>query len=408
MKIECDQKGGVKMEESHNFYLNDYTEFVKQATDIIESNKNSKNYVIMYADLTNFQLVNDFYGFIEGDRFLLEFAKFLSMSPRTILCGRVFSDHFLRLSLFEDNCDIESVTRNYEQKLETFISSQEEHHPDSKIAVAAGLCPVKLEEKAIIKAIDQANIARKEAKKDNHCKLVWFNEDMQKFINKRKILEIEIQNALRNKLFTFYLQPKVNINTGKIVGSEALARLIKDNKVIYPDQFIEIMEKNETIIDLDFLICQQVCRYLRERIDQGKKLIPVSMNMSRMHVYETGFVARVNKIVNKYNIPPYLLEFELTETVILKNLTKVREVADELRSFGYRVSIDDYGTGYSGMNIWQDLNFDIVKLDRSYITKRESNNNRNNIIIPAIVDICNKLRQQLFVKELKHWINVYI
>ena len=157
MKIECDQKGGVKMEESHNFYLNDYTEFVKQATDIIESNKNSKNYVIMYADLTNFQLVNDFYGFIEGDRFLLEFAKFLSMSPRTILCGRVFSDHFLRLSLFEDNCDIESVTRNYEQKLETFISSQEEHHPDSKIAVAAGLCPVKLEEKAIIKAIDQAN-----------------------------------------------------------------------------------------------------------------------------------------------------------------------------------------------------------------------------------------------------------
>lgn len=279
MKIECDQKGGVKMEESHNFYLNDYTEFVKQATDIIESNKNSKNYVIMYADLTNFQLVNDFYGFIEGDRFLLEFAKFLSMSPRTILCGRVFSDHFLRLSLFEDNCDIESVTRNYEQKLETFISSQEEHHPDSKIAVAAGLCPVKLEEKAIIKAIDQANIARKEAKKDNHCKLVWFNEDMQKFINKRKILEIEIQNALRNKLFTFYLQPKVNINTGKIVGSEALARLIKDNKVIYPDQFIEIMEKNETIIDLDFLICQQVCRYLRERIDQGKKLIPAIVDI---------------------------------------------------------------------------------------------------------------------------------
>ena len=137
------------MEESHNFYLNDYTEFVKQATDIIESNKNSKNYVIMYADLTNFKLVNDFYGFIEGDRFLLEFAKFLSMSPRTILCGRVFSDHFLRLSLFEDNCDIESVTRNYEQKLETFISSQEEHHPDSKIAVAAGLCPVKLEEMCI-------------------------------------------------------------------------------------------------------------------------------------------------------------------------------------------------------------------------------------------------------------------
>ena len=125
------------------------------------------------------------------------------------------------------------------------------------------------------------------------------------------------------------------------------------------------------------------------------------MNMSRMHVYETGFVARVNKIVNKYNIPPYLLEFELTETVILKNLTKVREVADELRSFGYRVSIDDYGTGYSGMNIWQDLNFDIVKLDRSYITKRESNNNRNNIIIPAIVDICNKLQTTIICEGVE-------
>ena len=83
------------------------------------------------------------------------------------------------------------------------------------------------------------------------------------------------------------------------------------------------------------------------------------------------------------------------------NLTKVREVADELRSFGYRVSIDDYGTGYSGMNIWQDLNFDIVKLDRSYITKRESNNNRNNIIIPAIVDICNKLQTTIICEGVE-------
>ena len=384
-------KGGGIMEENHSFYLNDYTEFVKEATDIIYNTTN-KNYVIMYADLTNFQLVNDFYGFIEGDRFLLEFAEFLSKSPRTKLCGRVFSDHFLRLSLFEDDCDLEQVTSEYEAKLEEFILQQEEFHPDSKVTVAAGLCQIQIMDQAVIKAIDQANIARKEAKKDNHCRLIWFNQAMQDFINNRKLREVEIHNALRNKLFTFYLQPKVNINTGKIVGSEALARLVKDGKVIYPDQFIEIMEKNETIIDLDFLICEQVCQYLKERIDHHQKLIPVSMNMSRMHVYETDFVNKVNRIVERYQIPPYLLEFEITETVILKNLNKVRSVADQLRSYGYRVSIDDYGTGYSGMNIWQDLNFDIVKLDRSYILKRELVNNRNNIIIPAIVDICNKLQ----------------
>lgn len=380
------------MERSHSFYLNDYSEFIEQANTIISNNKQTKNYVIMYADLTNFQLVNDFYGFIEGDRFLLEFADFLNKSPRTKLCGRVFSDHFLRLSLFEDGCNLDAVSKDYEEQLEKFILCQEEHHPDSKITVAAGLCQIREGENAIVKAIDQANIARKAAKKENHCKLVWFNQDMQDSINKRKSLEIEIQKALRNKLFSFYLQPKVNINTGQIVGSEALARLVKDDQIIYPDQFISIMEDNETIIDLDFLICEQVCKYLHNRIKDNKKLIPISMNMSRMHVYEANFIDKINQIVNNYQIPPYLLEFELTETVILKNLNKVREVADQLRSCGYRVSIDDYGTGYSGMNIWQDLNFDIIKLDRSYITKRELTNNRNDIIIPAIVDICNKLQ----------------
>lgn len=389
------------MRESYNFYLNDYSEFVKQATDIISNSKKNKNYVIMYADLTNFQLINDFYGFIEGDRFLLEFANFLNKSPRTKLCGRVFSDHFLRLSLFEDGCDIELVTRKYEEKLEEFISHQEEHHPDSKITVSAGLCQVKSGFQAIVKAIDQANLARKVAKKENHCKLVWFNQDMQEFINKRKSLEIEIQNALRNKLFSFYLQPKVNINTGQIVGCEALARLIKENRVIYPDQFIEIMEDNETIIDLDFLIFRQVCEYLHSQIINNKKLIPISMNMSRMHVYETDFIDKINNIVNEYQIPPYLLEFELTETVILKNLHKVREVADQMRKRGYRVSIDDYGTGYSGMNIWQDINFDIIKLDRSYITRREFPDNRNDIIIPAIVNICDKLQTTIICEGVE-------
>lgn len=391
----------IFMQDSHNFYLNDYSEFIKQANAIITNNGKNKNYVIMYADLTNFQLVNDFYGFIEGDRFLLEFAEFLNRSPRTKLCGRVFSDHFLRLSLFEDDCDIDAVTNEYQQKLEEFIKSQEEHHPDSKITVAAGLCQIKDESKAVVKAIDQANIARKAAKKDNHCKLVWFNQDMQEMINRRKSLEIEIQNALRNKSFMFYLQPKVNINTGKIVGCEALARLIKNGRIIYPDQFIEIMEENESIIDLDFLICEQVCQYLHNRIKENKILIPISMNISRMHVYEKDFINKINRIVDEYQIPPYLLEFELTETVILKNLNKVRKVVDQLRKFGYRVSIDDYGTGYSGLNIWQDLNFDIIKLDRSFITKRDLNNNRNDIIIPAIVDICNKLQTTIICEGVE-------
>lgn len=389
------------MQDNHNFYLNDYSEFIKQANAIIAGSGKNKNYVIMYADLTNFQLINDFYGFIEGDRFLLEFAGFLNKSPRTKLCGRVFSDHFLRLSLFEDDCDIDAITNQYQHKLDEFIRSQEEYHPDSKIAVAAGLCQVKDESEAVVKAIDQANIARKVAKKDNHCKLVWFNQEMQETINKRKSLEIEIQNALRNKLFTFYLQPKVNINTGKIVGCEALARLIKDGRIIYPDQFIEIMEDNETIIDLDFLICEQVCQYLHNRIKENKMLIPISMNMSRMHVYEKDFINKINRIVDKYQIPPYLLEFELTETIILKNLNKVREVSDQLRNAGYRTSIDDYGTGYSGLNIWQDINFDIIKLDRSFITKRELNNNRNDIIIPAIVDICNKLQTTIICEGVE-------
>lgn len=389
--------GGKETEDKRNplFYLNDYSEFIKQSTVIMKNNI-KKRFAIMYADITGFQLVNDFYGFIEGDRLLKEMADFLTASPRTQVCGRVFSDHFLRLALFEDSLDVEQATIEYECDMKQFLEKQRMHHPNCKLHIACGLCLIPDGIDGLVAAIDNANIARKESKSLQRTRIIWFNQAMREKISRRKALEVEIQSALRNGEFSFYLQPKVNLHTGKIIGAEALARWIKaDGKVIYPDEFIPLMEQNESIVDLDFFIYRKVCEYLHDKLKRGEKTVPISVNLSRVHLCQPNIASRIHALVSSYQISPYLLEFELTETLLMDDFGVAKEIIDRLRDYGYKTSIDDYGSGFTGINVWQRMNFDVLKLDKDFMCADDVQARRNDIIILATVDICRKLQTAL-------------
>lgn len=367
-----------------------YEEFIEEANHKVEEAGDGSCFFIMYLDMAGFQLVNDFYGVDEGNRFLLATEEFLRKLPDTILCSRVFSDHYLYLGKVEKGASLFPVSEYICERLRLFLERERVHHNSCNLHFMGGLCQVAEKAAGVMAAIDNANIARKKAKGMMRTCLLWFDDDMQKRISQIKKMEVDIQDAFCHDEFTFYLQPKVNLKTGKIVGAEALARWIRpDGEAVPPDRFIPIMEQNETVTRLDFVIYRKVCQFLRQMIEDGKKPLPVSVNMSRIHTKFPDTALRIHRLVQTYGIPPYLLEFELTESVLMEDFTVVKRLMSRLRSYGYSTSIDDYGSGYSGLMVFQELDFDVLKLDRSFLSDDEYKSRRNDKIITRIVALAN-------------------
>lgn len=367
-----------------------YEQFIEEAEYRIDEAGDASCFFVMYLDIAGFQLVNDFYGVEEGNRFLTALEAFLRQLPNTRLCSRVFSDHYLCLSEVEPGVPLLAVSEKIEERLHYFLEVERIHHRSCNLHLIGGLCCVKKGPRSVQMAIDSANIARKKAKGVLCTSLLWFDEDMQEKIIQVKKMEVDIQDALYRDEFTFYLQPKINLMSGKIVGAEALARWIRPNgEEVPPDVFIPVMEQNETVAQLDFVIYGKVCRFLKKMMESGLKPLPISVNMSRIHTRYPDTAMRIQNLVEHYGIPPYLLEFELTESVLMEDFTVAKDIMSRLRSYGYKTSIDDYGSGFSGVMVFQELDFDVLKLDRTFLVDDEEKSRRNDKIIKRVVTLAN-------------------
>ena len=211
----------------------------------------------------------------------------------------------------------------------------------------------------------------------------------------RKQVEIltSMEKALLNHEFVIFLQPKVELKgKNNIVGAEALVRWIKsDGKIIPPMDFIPIFEKNGFVVNVDFCVYEQVCEFLSQRIKEGKKVVPVSVNVSRVHLEKEDFVERIDNLVTKYNIPRHLLEFELTENILFENADKAISVMNRLREMNFTVSMDDFGSGYSSLNLLKKLPVDVLKMDRGFLDNEEVKGN-DEIVIKSIIEMAKKMQ----------------
>ena len=203
----------------------------------------------------------------------------------------------------------------------------------------------------------------------------------------------DMENALRDREFVVYLQPKIDLKNHIITGAEALIRWIKpDGSMIFPNDFIPVFEKNKTITLLDYFVYEEVCKYLAERIAKKERLVCVSMNVSRIHLNSIDkLVSYIGGLLDKYKIPPYLLEFELTETVFTDTIDDTVEVMRRLREMGVKVAMDDVGSGYSSLNVLSKLPLDVLKLDKEFLKDFETDP-EGKIIIPSIIDMAKKLK----------------
>ncbi|MDO4545205.1 MAG: GGDEF domain-containing protein [Bacillota bacterium] len=364
--------------------------FIANAENIIAESNRKGTYLLFYFDITNFESVNQIYGLRAGDRLLQEVEEELNAFPDVVLCDRIFSDHFLSLAIFDDPISPKTIMNEYRERARTFLGRQEKYFPNCRLKVSCGICPV--EDGDILTAMDEANVARKESKKQGSSHAVWFDRSMQEYLEKRYEKEKEINLAMRERRLCFYLQPKVNIKTGEILGAEALVRgIARNGQIVGPGYFLPIMESEGSIIDLDFMVCEQVCEHMALRREKKLPIVCTSVNLSRLHLYEEDTAERLHEIVSSYDIPPEYIEFELTENIFLREFDSAKRLLNRLRGYGYKVSIDDFGSGYSGINIWQEMDFDVLKLDRSFLDEDEEHRQRNEALLPNLVDISNRL-----------------
>lgn len=346
--------------------LPNYSKFLTMSEQYLQGvNKADKSsYFFMYVDFENFQYMNEIYGYSVGDAVLRRFAGYLKDFNKSVYFSRITSDHYC--GLFRDD---ERNLEEIKKYLISFCDIINKEYPLGNVNLVCGFSQVMgNDDEAVSVLVDCANVARKHGKgKGETCFFLY--SDKIKIQNETEMNVVtHMTTALENREFQAYLQPKVSLHTGKIVGAEALVRWQRGEGILfYPDQFIPVFERNGFITKVDFYVLEEVLKYLKSAIDAGEEVVPVSVNFSRLHNNDEGFVDKIKTLLDKYNVSPHLLEVEVTESVYMYDFKGLRDKAKRLQDMGVVISIDDFGSGYSSLNVLSKVSADIIKLDRQFL-----------------------------------------
>lgn len=371
-------------------YFEEFREIVRNNM----KNDDDKPLAIICADLTNFKYFNERYGYETGDKILALFARCIySFFKHTVSCCREYSDNFCAAIRLWSDTDEQGVIKTFEGFAAYFIGRSIEEVADSNIVINFGVCCLDKGDNDFDEAVSNANAARKIARdrvSTGFGKIAVFNRSMIEDRSRDFNMIGQLPAALGNNEFKVYYQPKVNCADRKIHGAEALVRWIKsDGKFVFPDNFIPAFEKDGCIVKVDYFVYETVFKYLRERIDAGLKVVKISMNVSRVHLFSRAFVSYIDLLLQRYRVPVEYLEFELTESIYIEDLPAVMYTVEHLRRKGISVSIDDFGSGYSSLDILTELPANVLKLDKVFM--KDVLRDSDKIIISTIIDMSKKL-----------------
>lgn len=377
--------------------LYSFDKFLERMKEIVLAKQDNAEIIYVYSDICHFKYINETYGYEVGDLVLRKFAEFLiNGKDKNLLCvARVHSDNIVFA--------MKNIRAYSGERLASIIECQNEqiarilrdYVHDNMIAIRSGLFLAPDSGLSVEEAVSNAAYACKEGKKHNKCCCMVFTENLMIEYKRQLRFLSDLQNAISNKELMIYLQPKVMADGKTVAGAEALVRWMKaGNEMIYPDDFIPVFEKSGAIVEVDYFVYREVFSYLRDRLDRGLPVVPISMNVSRAHIDSQRMPEFVEQLLEEYRIPPSLIEFELTESIYIENFEKAARLIYLLRSKGIKVSMDDFGSGYSSLNMLSEMPIDIIKIDRIFLRKINMRDN-DRIILECIINMARKLK--LFV-----------
>ncbi len=360
---------------SYNYFIELAKEKIKSVKEPISGN------VFLFLDVHNFKAFNDQRGFEEGNKFLIAIGKKLSELFDDSLCARQADDHFV----------VFTSSQNIMERLNALNDLVRNYDADILLGINCGAYRLSGHGEDPRVAIDRARYAVHLIKNRFQTIYIEYDGKMSEQYRKRLYIINNIDNAVNNGWIVPYYQPVVWSDTKKLCGCEALARWMDPvYGQLFPNEFIPVLEEYRLIHKLDKSIFESVCKDLRTSINEGEPVVPVSLNFSRLDFELMDAVTELENLVEKYDIPKKLIHVEVTESALTDNFTQLNEAIRRIKELGYALWLDDFGSGYSSLNVLKDYQFDLIKIDMRFLTNLETNE-KSKILIDCIVQMANRV-----------------
>ncbi|SHK41521.1 diguanylate cyclase (GGDEF) domain-containing protein [Hathewaya proteolytica DSM 3090] len=368
----------------------------------------SEKFVFVRFDINRFNLINAFYGMGEGDKLLKYIAdkimEHTSLQPKCTY-GRMESDVFLLCFNYEGMERILEIVQLVKNELKVYNKNYDIAPNFGIYIIEDNYMPINIME-------DKANLAAKKSKGDYINCFALYTEEMGNAIKLEQEITNSMNEALETEQFEVYLQPKYDVKTNMPVGAEALVRWCHPKKgIISPEDFVPVFERNGFIEKLDYFMWEKVCIILNRWIEEGKTPCAISVNVSRVNLYNPNLVNLISSLTEKYNIPNELLNLEITESAYMDNPSAMKKTMKAFRKKGFIIMMDDFGSGYSSLNILKDIMVDVLKIDMRFLSDTEIPGRGENIIasvvrmakwlkIPTVAEGVEKSEQVDFLREI--------
>lgn len=324
--------------------------------------------VIVGINIKNFKYFNQIYGFENGNLLLMRLAEhFCFLDPDCRLASRIYGDHILVL-LEAYTPDEIGIQEELSYICREFCREAHQEFPQARIHISCGAYFVQKKDRQIDIIMDRVRYAQKENMDDYKNSVMFYTEELERRILCESRVIPMFEQALDDGRILLYLQPKFSIDEQKLVGAEALARIRdKDGDILTPACFVPLLEKTGMITELDRRIIHLLVDTIQGWMEQQLELFVVSVNLSRLDFSEEGFLDEIISYVDRAGVPKHLIEFELTETVFCENLEEIIKQIERLRALGFRISMDDFGSGFNSLDVIGMVPADVIKFDRSFV-----------------------------------------
>lgn len=364
---------------------------MKQKLRLLLEGNQSANYACVYLSVDKCDYVKEFFGYESWEKTLLHISATIQGQIKVdeVYC-RYDTDNYVLFLNYHNEEELSGRILMLDDKIRSFSHFQVENETYN-LRVLCGIYCLNRNDKDIQNCLGHAQSAQKTIRDVKKRPFAYYSKEMQNRLADEHEMEEHMVEALKEREFLVYLQPKFDLQSGMPVGAEALVRWLHPKKgLLYPGSFIQLFEKNGFIKELDMYIIEQLCHRIKVWTSKGYTPVPLSVNLSILNLFDASFTTRLVEIVDRYGIPYNLIQLEVSEEAMTENMELVVDVIKQLKGYGFLVSMDDFGTGTTSVNMLYQIPIDELKLDRKFLLGAEKTE-RGQTIISSIINIAKSL-----------------
>ncbi len=368
--------------------------FYTEAKLLLGARHNTK-YCIVCMDISCFKIINDLFHADTGNVILKTAADYFKakLNPRTSISCRADADHFV-LCVPAEELDMEEIIKDLDERIQAL-------HISHNILFFAGIYPVDNINLPIDQMCDRAGMALRRIKGSYLTRYAYYDSKMRDQMIEELLITGNLEIALMEHQFTIFLQPIFDPHRNTVVSAEALVRWFHPvHGMVSPGKFIPVCERNGFIVRLDRFVWEETCRLQRKRLDAGKPVVPISVNLSRLNFYSLDLPEFLANLLEKYKLDPWMLKLEVTESAYTDNQLQLLDMISTFKGLGFSVLMDDFGSGYSSLNMLKDMPLDTLKVDMAFIRELEKSK-RVAVILKFIVALATELGMSVVVEGVE-------